>query len=83
MREEVVNFIIKYFEKKKTILEGRDIKSIRYLEEGFVDSLGLMKFIVALEEQFEVEITEQDMEHESFYSVAGLVNCCANKVVEK
>ncbi len=83
MREAITAFIIKYFEKKKPIKDGLDINSVNYLEEGFVDSLGLMKFIVALEEEFEIEITDQDMEHDSFYLVAGLVNCCLNKVAGK
>ena len=80
MREEVIDFIIKYFEKKKPIIEGQDIKSIRYLEEGFVDSLGLMKFIVALEEKFDIEITEEDMKKEAFYLTDGLTNIIIRKV---
>jgi len=80
MREEIVDFIIKYFEKKKPVLEGQDIQGIRYLEEGFVDSLGLMKFIVALEEKFGIEITEEDMEKKELYLINGLVDIIYYKV---
>jgi len=80
MKEDVTEFVIKYFEKKKPIKDAMDINCINYLEEGFVDSLGLMKFIVALEEKFDIEITEEDMEKDEFYLTDGLTNIIIRKV---
>lgn len=53
-------FILRYIQKKYTIPEGTDVFSLNYIEQGYIDSLGLIKFIVDLEDEFNIEFTDDD-----------------------
>ena len=43
-----------------------------YIDEGIVDSLAIVKFIVDLEKTFDIELTDDDIESPAFRTVAGL-----------
>ena len=81
MKDEVKYFIIKLLEKKRPISKGIDIDSLEYFRTGHVDSLGLMKFILEIEEKFDIEISEEDMMDESFATIGGLVEIILNKMM--
>jgi acyl carrier protein len=50
-----------------------------YIDEGIVDSLAIVKFIVELETAFGIELTEEDIESPAFRTVAGLAGLVAGK----
>lgn len=79
MKNEVKDFIIKLLEKKRPISKDIDIDSLEYFKTGHVDSLGLMKFILEIEEKFNIEISEEDMMDESFGTVDGVVDIVSRK----
>jgi len=81
MNNEVREFVIKLLEKKRPIAKDIDIESLKYFKSGYVDSLGLMKFIFQIEEKFDVEISEEDMMDESFSTIGGLVQIILNKMI--
>jgi acyl carrier protein len=64
-RKEIREYIVGYFEPK--LVDGDLTKKIRDLQ---IDSLDLVEFVMALEEKFEVEINndeiDQDMTLEQF-----------------
>ena len=80
MKDEVKCFIIKLLEGKRPIAKDIDIDSLKYFKSGYVDSLGLMKFIFQIEEKFDVEISEEDMMDESFGTVGGVVDIVSKKL---
>ena len=53
--------------------------STDYIDEGIVDSLAIIKFIVDLEQGFDIELTDEDIESPDFRTVAGLTALIAAK----
>lgn len=56
-----------------------DINELRYLEGGILDSFGLMQFIVAIEEDFNVELTPEDTQSEQFRTLGGIAEIIDEK----
>ncbi len=79
MRDEIVEYIVTLLEKKRPIDRDIVVEELRYIEKGYVDSLGLMKFIVQIEDRFGIEILEDDMVSEEFSTVGGLVKIILEK----
>ena len=50
-----------------------------YIDEGIVDSLAIIKFIVDLEAGFDIELSDEDIESPAFRTVAGLTALIAAK----
>ena len=75
-------FILKYIQKKYTIPEGTDVFSLNYIEQGYIDSLGLIKFIVDLEDEFNIEFTDDDLDSPSIKIIGELIKLVERKAAE-
>ena len=79
MSSTITSYIISLLEKKQAIPVCIDINSFRFMESGHIDSLGVMKFIVQLEEKFGIVISDEDMLSDDFRTVGGLSKLIAEK----
>ena len=77
---EIKKFIVNYLEKKGKISKNIDIDNLNFLETGYIDSIGIIKFIVEIEEKFNIQISEEDIISEQFKTVKGLVLLIENKL---
>lgn len=50
------------------------------IEAGIINSLGMMKLIVFLEEKFSIQLTDEELIPENFESVKTLSSMAANKM---
>lgn len=82
MAKELIPFITDYLQRKHPFPDGIDIATYRYLDSGHVDSLGLMAFVAAIEDKFDVEISEQDMLSEEFKCVGGVCQLIKSKLMK-
>ena len=80
MHSDVVSFITSLLEKKQRLPKCNDIGAYRYLEAGHIDSLAVMRFVINLEDHFNIEISEDDMLSEHFQTVDGLADIILSKV---
>ena len=80
--KEIYTFVQQQFEKKKPVTPSDEFASLRYLESGHVDSLGLMSFLSAVENRFNIEIDENDIMSSEFRTVGGLVSIIDKKLHE-
>ena len=79
MSADIQNFVLGLL-KKKSRLPSDFSDSTDYLKTGIVDSIGIIKFILELESQFDIEISDEDIESDDFRSVSGLVKLISHKV---
>lgn len=63
----------------KTVSDD-DIMAVRYLDRGYLDSMAIVEFIVAVEEAFDIDLDPQDTESEAFRTVGGLVTIISKKL---
>jgi acyl carrier protein len=77
--DEITEFILKYISKKGKLPIEIDIDSFNYIDTGYIDSMGLIKFVVELEEKFNVQISDDDMMTPEFRTIGGLVEIIKNR----
>lgn len=77
---DVKETILNLLQVKYTIPPETDLNDLNYLEEGFVDSLGLIKFICELEEVFKIEFTDEELSLDDFQNVQKLINLVEGKI---
>jgi D-alanine--poly(phosphoribitol) ligase subunit 2 len=74
MKETIKKIIIDELEKKQTLPKNIIIDEYRFLDVGHIDSLGTMKFIVSIEDNFDIELSQVDIVSEEFRTIGGLVS---------
>jgi acyl carrier protein len=69
IKEKIKDFIIENF----LFGEDNDLKNdTSFLEEGIIDSTGVLELIEYLEEEFDIEIDDEDMIPENLDSLNNL-----------
>lgn len=79
MTDSIRQFIVQLLLEKGTIPSGVPIDDYRYLDNGHIDSLGLIKFIFRIEEQFGVQFKGADISGTEIRTVGGLTRLIKNK----
>lgn len=77
----VENWLIKFIGRNNDIKEHSriDLLNVNLFEEGFIDSMGVMKLVVELEKDFEIQFTANDFQDRRFTSIAGLKEMIVEK----
>jgi acyl carrier protein len=71
MKETIKKFIVDYIEKKGKLPAGADLDSFDFVASGYIDSLALFKFVVDLEAEFGIEITDEEIALPEFRTIGG------------
>ncbi len=85
MINDICGAIIDLLEKRGPIIldSGLEKKDYCYLDEGHVDSIGLIQFILEVEEKFDITLTSQDTKSDQFRTVKGLCQIVEKKLNSK
>jgi len=81
MQEQVKQFILKQLEKKAPLPPDKELPAYRYLDRGHVDSIGLVKFIFELEDEFGIELSPEDTQSDEFRTIGGLITLVNRKII--
>lgn len=79
MSEKIRQFIVKYISKKGKLPAGINLDEFNYIDTGYIDSMGVLKFVVALEQEFDIHISDDDIMLPEFKTIGGLVSMIKNK----
>lgn len=77
---KVREYVLETLQREYDFKEGTDIDFINYVEQGYMDSLGLLRFIGELEDEFSVEFTDEELESNDFRIVGKLIAMIEAKV---
>ncbi|HNV69526.1 MAG TPA: acyl carrier protein [Candidatus Ozemobacteraceae bacterium] len=80
MQDRVLTFLRKQLEKKAPLPPESTLPAYRYLDRGHVDSLGLIKFIFEIEEEFQIQLTPEDTQSDEFRTIGGLAAMIRGKL---
>lgn len=80
MYDKIKKFLISYIEQKGSLPKNTDLDKFDYIDAGYIDSIGVIKFIVEIEKKFNVEISEEDMLKEEFRTIGGLIKIIIEKI---
>ena len=82
MQNEIVQKIVKILNKRKPIHvdHNQKIENYNFIENGHVDSIGLIKFIFEIEEKFKITLSEKDTLSKNFGKILGLSKIIKSKI---
>ena len=78
--ENVKDFIIDYIQREYTIPDDVDIMNLNYVEEGYVDSLGLIQFIAVIEDEFGIAFSDEDLASPDVKVVGKMIALIESKI---
>ena len=73
-------FILERLQREYSFKDGTDIDQINFVDEGYMDSLGLLQFIGEMEDEFGIEFTDEELESGSFRIVGELIAMVEKKL---
>ena len=74
-KKQVEEKVLDFFRQKGIkIEEYPNLETIRYLEQGWLDSFDLIDFITYLESEFEIEIPPEELQKDEFRTIGGVVD---------
>lgn len=79
----VTDFVLHGIQHKYSIDTGVDVMKLNYIEEGYVDSMGLIQFMVEIEDEFGIEFTDDEIASPKFKVVGELIAMIEKKVAEQ
>lgn len=73
--------ILKIVEKSKKIPEKKFEKKLDYwfIDEGIVDSINLIRFILEIENKFKIKLTSKDTQSDNFRTINGITKIINKK----
>lgn len=76
VKENILNLL----QVKYSIPSDKDIQTLNYMEEGYIDSLGVIKFICDMEDQFNIEFSDDEIMSDEFQIVGKLITLIEKKM---
>lgn len=80
---QIKEFILEELQKNYDINTDLDWEELNFVEEGYITSLGLIQFVVELEEQFNIRFTDEEIMSKEFQIVGRLVKLVEKKLESK
>jgi len=74
------DFILSYIQKEYTIDPAKDPMALNYAESGYIDSMGMVKFIVDIEDEFGIAFEDEELSSPDFKVVGRLIALVDSKI---
>lgn len=79
-KNKVSDFIIKLLQRRHKIEKTENIENLNYVEKGYVDSLGIIKFVAEIEDEFGIEFSDEELASPSFKVLGELIKLVERKI---
>jgi acyl carrier protein len=79
-KSKIREFVLSYFIKNSGLALEDDTS---FLEEGIIDSTGVMELVAFIEETFQISLPDEDIIPDNFDSINKLLNCIQSKSENK
>lgn len=76
-------YILNGLQREYSFKEGTNIDSIDYIAEGYIDSIGLLQFIVELEGEYGIQFTDEELSGADFRIVGKLIALVETKIAKE
>jgi len=78
--QDVKEFVTDYIQREYTVPEDKDIMTLNYIEEGYIDSMGYIQFISTIEDEFGIEFEVEDIDNPDMRIVGKLIDFINEKL---
>lgn len=76
----MLEFIVNYLQREYELPKGIDILKFNYVESGYIDSFGLIQFIATLEDEYQIEFTDAELQNPEIKTIGGLMKIMSEKL---
>ena len=80
MEEKILEKIAFYLKVPFDEKNMEELMKVSYLDEGYIDSFGMIQMILGLEEEFNIKFSEEELLSQEIKTVKGLVNLVKEKI---
>tara|TARA_X000000950_G_scaffold288388_1_gene404892 strand:- start:37259 stop:37513 length:255 start_codon:yes stop_codon:yes gene_type:complete len=77
-KENIQKIILNFFKDRNQKIKKIDLED-DFFSNGYIDSLGAIELVAFIEEEFQIELTSDEMENPDFKIVNGLINIIYKK----
>ncbi|MBU5253542.1 acyl carrier protein [Lysinibacillus capsici] len=77
---DIREYVLTSLQEKHEIEKHENLDELNYVEEGYVDSFGLVQFVFDLEEQFNITFSDEEMMSKDFQIVGKLIQLIEDKL---
>ena len=81
--KDIKKYIVAYVERKGKVSADVDLDTFDFIKSGHIDSIAMFKFVVDIEMEFEVEMTDEDIMSSQFMTIGGLTSIISEKIAAK
>lgn len=81
--DEIRTKILEFVEREYKLPDGIDPDTYDFVENGYVDSMGLVQFVAILEDDFDIEFTKDELLSDEFKTLGGLERIIREKIQNK
>ena len=78
--QDVKEFVTEYIQREYTVPEDKDIMTLNYIEDGYIDSMGYIQFISTIEDEFGIEFEVEDIDNPDMRIVGKLIEIIKDKL---
>ena len=78
--QDVKEFVTDYIQREYTVPEDKDIMTLNYIEEGYIDSMGYIQFISTIEDEFGIDFEVEDIDNPDMRIVGKLIDFINEKL---
>ena len=79
----IKEFILDYIQSEYDLPAGVDEDSFNFIEGGYIDSVGIVSFVMELEDEFGITFDDDELTSPEFGVVGGLVGMIRAKIGEQ
>ncbi len=77
---KIRKYVLDALQREYSFKDGVHVDEINFIEEGYMDSLKLIQFVVELEDEFGIEFSEKEMDSSEFRKVGSLIALIEEKI---
>ena len=81
--DKIRQTILDFIEREYKLPENVDYDTFDFVENGFVDSMGMVQFVTILEDEFDIEFSADELLSSDFRTVSGLEKLIESKIDAK
>lgn len=83
LNAEISAFITEHLRGRGALPPSEAFEALDLFASGALDSLGAMRFAAALEERFNIELTDQDILSDDFRVVGGVIRLVLGAITQR
>ncbi len=80
---EIQSVVLTLLNKRHSLDGISNIENLNFFEQGIIDSISLIKFVIELEDEFDIDIDSADIALKDFKTVNGLAVIISSKINAK